>query len=274
MGRSCLAGVLILAFHSRAFATWSIIAVDQKSGQIVIASATCVPQSNFVIRPAKGLMDLQAVIVPGKGVAACQANIDNSRRNQRLVFDELQKGTEPAKIIELLKQDPDMDTRQFGILDLKGRSAGFSGKDNQTAALFTAGRAGSNIYFQIQGNILAGDAVVHEAARAFTRASGSLADRVMAAMETADSKGGDKRCTCSTPPKPNAPCTTKTSHVAYILIADKTDRNGASYNDGQYHAYISVTDQDIRPDENANPVKTLRMRYDAWKQAGAQHMAR
>jgi hypothetical protein len=29
--------------------------------------------------------------------------------------------------------------------------------------------------------------------------------------------------------------------------------------------YISVTDRDITPKEDANPVKTLRMRYDAWK---------
>ena len=29
--------------------------------------------------------------------------------------------------------------------------------------------------------------------------------------------------------------------------------------------YLSVTDSDITPQEDANPVKTLRMRYDRWK---------
>jgi hypothetical protein len=29
--------------------------------------------------------------------------------------------------------------------------------------------------------------------------------------------------------------------------------------------YISVTDRDITPTENANPVKTLRLRYEAAK---------
>ena len=270
--RILLAITLILSIHATAFATWSIIAVDQKTGQIVIASATCVPQSNFVIRPAKGLMDLQAVVVPGKGIAACQANIDNSRQNQRLVFEELQKGTEPSKIIELLKRDPNIETRQFGILDLQGRSAGFNGKNNQPAALYSSGKAGDGVFFQIQGNILASEGVVHEAARAFSRTNQTLPDRVMAAMEAANAKGGDKRCTCDTPPKPNAPCEGKTAHVAYILIADKTDRSGVSYNDGQYYAYLSVTDQDIQPNENANPVKTLRTRYDAWKKAGARRM--
>ena len=66
-----------------------------------------------------------------------------------------------------------------------------------------------------------------------------------------------------------APCEGKTSHVAYIAIADADDERGVSHNDGSYYAYISVSDEDILPSENANPVKTLRMRYDAWKQEGS-----
>ncbi|MBP7777648.1 MAG: hypothetical protein KA371_11000 [Acidobacteria bacterium] len=57
-------------------------------------------------RVARDLMDVQAVIVPGVGVAACQAGADNTRRNQMLVFDEIRKGTPPETIIELLQQDP------------------------------------------------------------------------------------------------------------------------------------------------------------------------
>ncbi len=40
--------------------------------------------------------------------------------------------------------------------------------------------------------------------------------------------------------------------------------------DVKYYAYIRITDDDIKPAENANPVKTLRMRYDAWKKAGSK----
>ena len=75
-------------------------------------------------------MGMQAVVVPGKGVAACQAGVDNTHANQMLVFAELQKGTDPARIIELLSQDPAFQSRQFGILDLSGRSAGHSGLTN------------------------------------------------------------------------------------------------------------------------------------------------
>jgi len=251
-----LAAILLL--QSSAWATWSVIAVDKKSGQVIIASATCVPQAGFPKRqplPSRDLMDLQAVIVPGIGVAACQAGADNTHNNQMLVFQELKKGTDPAKIIELLNADPDIERRQFGILDLQGRAAGFNGKGNSNASLYVPGHVG-DFYFQVQGNTLFSDQVVYEAALAFTRAKGTLADHVMAAMEAADAKATS--------------WDGKTAHVAYILIANKTDSTEKSHNQGKYYAYVRVTDDDIKPNENANPVKTLRMRYDSWKKAGSK----
>jgi uncharacterized Ntn-hydrolase superfamily protein len=251
-----------------AFATWSVVALDQKTGTIVVASATCVPQAAFRNRPSTGLRDIQAIVAPGVGAAAAQAAVDNSRANQRLIYAELQKGTDPAAILELLKQDPQIDVRQFGILDMKGRHAGWSGPKNQSAALHEQGQVeGTGIWYSVQGNILMSDDVVHAAVAALKAEKGSLTDRVMAAMEAADAKGGDKRCTCDTEPKVDAPCDGKTAHVAYILRADKTDRNKDSYNDGDYAMYISVTNEDIKSTENANPVKTLRMRYDAWRKS-------
>jgi uncharacterized Ntn-hydrolase superfamily protein len=262
--------VFVLASASPAFATWSVIAVDQKTREVVIASATCVPQAAFAGFPAKGLMDVQAIVVPGKGVAAAQAGVDRTRKNQQLIFDEIAKGTDPARILEMLKQDPNVEVRQFAVVDLQGRMAGFSGQKNQPASLSRQQQVpGTGIYFSIQGNILANDDVVTAAMSSFIDATGTLADRVMAAMETADARGGDKRCTCETKPLPaaTAACESKTSHVAYILRADPSDKNGASFNDGQYAMYVAVTNDDILPAENANPVKTLRMRYDAWKKA-------
>jgi hypothetical protein len=60
--------------------------------------------------------------------------------------------------------------------------------------------------------------------------------------------------------------------VAYILMAEKTDTNGDSHNNGKYTTYITVSQPGsdhgpnaIKAGENLNPVKTLRMRYDAWR---------
>ena len=247
-------------------ATWSVIAVDARTGRVVIASATCVPQDRLEGFPAKGLMDVQAIVVPGVGVAAAQAGVDRTRENQRLIYRELKKGTHPEEILELLKQDPDIERRQFGIVDLMGRCTGFSGSGNSAASLSVQDTVpGTEIYFSIQGNILASDDVVHLAVEAFKAEGGTLTDRVMAAMDAADAAGGDVRCTCESEPVLEAPCETKTAHVAYILAADPDDPEGGSFNDGNYSLYLNVTDRNITPEENANPVATLRMRYDAWK---------
>lgn len=266
--RRLFASLLLLTlFPGLLSATWSVIAIDTRTGQVVIASATCVAQSRFAGFPSKGLMDIQAIVVPGVGVAAAQAGVDRTRANQELIHAELKKGTAPDRIVEMLSEDPDFERRQFGIVDLQGRCAGHSGSGNGAASLAVADSIpASGIYFSVQGNILASDDVVHDAVAAFKAEGGTMADRVMAAMEAADAEGGDGRCTCeSDPVLDHVPCDGKTSHVAYILVADADDPEGESFNDGEYSLYIDVTDENIEEGENANPVRTLRMRYDRWK---------
>ncbi len=289
--KSCaLAVSIVLGVAAPAFATWSVIALDASTGQVIIASATCVRQAGFPERKPNGardLMDVQAVIVPGLGVAACQAGVDNTREDQMLVYNELKKGTPPPQIIELLKKheaarkpEDQMERRQFGILAMPNRTtvtnrnnrAGFNGSGNSQSSLYFGGQVGE-IYYQVQGNTLLGDDVVIKAALAFTRTNGTMADRVIAAMEAADANGGDHRCNCGNNPLDFVPCDDKTAHVAYIAIAEKTDKTGATHNDGQYSVYISVTDDDTQKGESGNPVKTLRMRYEAWKKAGSPKTA-
>ena len=238
------------------------------------------------------LMGVQAVVVPGKGVAACQAGVDGTHKNQMLVYEELKKGTDPKQIIELLSQDPAFQSRQFGILDLQGRTSGHSGLTNGYVSQDIQGQVpGTDIFYSIQGNILRPGQVVPNAVQAFLKTQGAITDRVMAAMEAADGSGGDSRCTCPPWPtdggKPAIPCDEKTAHVAYILMAEKTDTAGQprddgtwAHNNGKYAMYINVSQPDgppppgqqaaphvkgIKPGENLNPVKTLRMRYDAWR---------
>src|SRR4051812_24820578 len=175
---------LCLLIPSAASATWSVIAVDASTGRVVIASATCVNGDSTFLR------GVQAVIVPGKGIAACQASVDGTHTNQMLVFNELMKGTDPAKIIELLAADPAFQSRQFGIVDLKGRSAGHSGLTNGYVSQDIQGRVpGTEIFYSIQGNILRPGEVVPRAVKAFLETSGALTDRVMAAIEAADANG-------------------------------------------------------------------------------------
>lgn len=266
----------LTALPAPASATWSVIAVDARTGRVVVASATCVAQERLLGFPAKGLMDIQAIVVPGVGVAAAQAGVDRTRANQTPIYEELKAGTDPRYILDMLREDPDIERRQFGIVDMQGRSIGFSGASNGAASLSRQGRVpGTDIYYSVQGNILTSDAVVLDAARALEESPGTITDRVMAAMEAADRAGGDSRCTCETDPVPDAPCEGRTAHVAYIVAADRDDPEGQSFNDGRYAMFLDVTDQNIEPHENGNPVITLRMRYDAWRatnqQQGANH---
>jgi Raf kinase inhibitor-like YbhB/YbcL family protein len=273
MQRALLTLVSLLFLPGSAFATWSVIAVDRATGRVVIASATCVDRDD------QFLMGVQAVVVPGKGVAACQAGVDGTHKNQMLVFEELKKGTDPKRIIELLSQDPAYQSRQFGILDLQGRSAGHSGLTNGYVSQDIQGQVpGTQIFYSIQGNILRPGSVVPNAVQAFVKTQGTITDRVMAAMEAADGSGGDSRCLCPAWPSdgtaPLIPCDNKTAHIAYILAADPKDTNGDSHNNGNYAVYLTTSQPgpdkgpyQIKPGENLNPVKTLRLRYDAWKKS-------
>jgi hypothetical protein len=271
--RTAFLFALALGLPSTAAATWSVIAVDRATGRVVIASATCVDADD------QFLMGVQAVVVPGKGVAACQAAVDRTHKNQMLVFAELQKGTDPARIIEMLAEDPAFQSRQFGILDLQGKGAGHSGLGNGYVSQDAQGQVpGTDIFYSIQGNILRPGLVVPNAVQAFIHATGAITDRVMAAMEAADGSGGDSRCACPPWPtdgsKPAVPCDGKTAHVAYILMAEPGDTNGDSHNNGKYAMYLTVSQPGtekgphaIRAGENLNPVKTLRARYDEWRKA-------
>ncbi len=268
---SRLLGVFaLLLVPSTAHATWSVIAVDMATGRVVIASATCVDRDDAF------LSGIQAVVVPGKGVAACQAGVDGTHANQMLVYRELQKGTDPARIIEMLSADPAFQSRQFGILDLSGRTAGHSGLANGYVTQDIQGRVpGTQIYYSIQGNILRTGDVIPNAVRAFVHTQGALTDRVMAALETADRYGGDSRCVCPPLPAdgstPAIPCEGRTAYIAYILMANRDDTSGDAHSNGKYALYLTVAQPNqtgpnvITRGENLNPVKTLRTRYDAWR---------
>jgi len=285
MRRLILLLVLLFSLQTSAFATWSVIAVDRATGRVVISSSTCTGSTDDFLK------DVQAVVVPGKGVAACQAGVDGAtHQNQTLVFEELKRGTDPKKIIELLSLDPGFQGRQFAILDLQGRMAGHSGLGNGFVTQDIQGQVpGTEIFYSIQGNILRSAKVVPAGVKAFLETKGGITDRVMAAMEAADLAGGDSRCTCTTggggqrgqpapPLDPKIACTIRTSTVAYILAADPKDTDGPMnqpnlHNNGKYAMYVTVSQPNhgptynIKPGENLNPVKTLRMRYDAWLKA-------
>ena len=220
-------------------------------------------------------MGVQAVVVPGRR-RRCQAAVDGTHLQPDALFEELQKGTDPARIIELLSVDPAFQSRQFGILDLQGRSAGHSGLGNGYVSQDVQGQVpGTGIYYSIQGNILRPGQVVPNAVQAFLKTSGALTDRRWPRW----TRRTDRAATALLVPAladrwAHAGHCLRRPHstVAYILMAEPTDASGDSHNNGKYAMYITVSQPgpdkgpgQVRPGENLNPVKTLRQRYDAWR---------
>jgi uncharacterized Ntn-hydrolase superfamily protein len=159
-------------------ATFSIVAADVAAGEV-----GCAVQSRYfavgaVVPWAEA--GIGAVATQAAGVAAYGPKL----------LGLLGEGLEPGAAIErALAEDPGRESRQLGVATADGRAASHTG----TECLAWAGhRVGEG--YAVQGNILAGEAVVTEMERAFLATSGStLADRLVSALEAAQAAGGDAR---------------------------------------------------------------------------------
>ena len=158
--------------------TFSIVAADVEAREV-----GCAVQSRYfavgsVVPWAKA--GVGAVATQAAGVAAYGPK----------VLALLEEGLEPAAALDrALADDGARETRQLGVVTLEGRAAAHTGAD----CLPWAGhRVGDG--YAVQGNILAGEAVVTEMERVFLETSGaSLAERLVSALESAQAAGGDRR---------------------------------------------------------------------------------
>ncbi len=158
-------------------ATFSIVAADADTGEV-----GCAVQSKYfavgnVVPWARA--GVGAVATQAAGVA-----VYGSR-----ALDELAQGASPeASLAAVLAGDGGRETRQLGVVAADGRAASHTG----SACLAWAGhRTGAG--YAVQGNILAGEAVVAGMERAYLATAGSLAERLVAALEAGQDAGGDSR---------------------------------------------------------------------------------
>jgi uncharacterized Ntn-hydrolase superfamily protein len=91
-------------------------------------------------------------------------------------------------LASLVQPDPGADQRQFHIIDAAGRIAQHTGANCVTWAGHAHGQDVS-----AAGNMLAGPRVVQRMVEAYLGATGSLAERLIAALEAGEAVGGDKR---------------------------------------------------------------------------------
>ena len=191
-----LVAALVLLLPSSALATWSVIAVDRSTGRVVIASATCVDRDD------QFLMGVQAVVVPGKGVAACQAGVDGTHQNQMLVFQRAAEGHRSEADHRAAERGPGVPEPAVR----HPRSAGPQRRPLRARPTATSRRTcrarcpAPRSSIRSRATSCGPDWSCRTRCRRSCRRQGAITDRVMAAMEAADGSGGDSRCTC--PPWP------------------------------------------------------------------------
>lgn len=160
-------------------ATFSIVARDPATGAM-----GCAVESRYFA--------VGAVVPWGEadvGVIATQANVNVGYGPRGMEL--LRQGLSASEVLERLQAEdtfPGKDGRQIAIVDGRGNIAVYTGPAAQNWA---GHKKGAN--YSVQGNILAGPEVVEAMASAFEKSAGSLAERLVAALEAGQAAGGDRR---------------------------------------------------------------------------------
>jgi uncharacterized Ntn-hydrolase superfamily protein len=172
------------------FSTFSIIAFDPATNELGVGVQSRAFAAGAAVPFAK----------PGVGAVATQASANRLYGPKAIAL--LEQGLSPAEVVKkITDEDPGRDTRQVGVIDTKGRSAVYTGKRvidrNHDASdpVHIGGWAGhfTGRNFSVQGNTLASEEVVKAMADAYEHAKGSMAERLMDALDAGQSKGGDIR---------------------------------------------------------------------------------
>ena len=207
----------------RLVSTFSIVARDPANGDLGVAVQSKFPNVRVAVPYAKA----------GVGAVATQSfsNSDFGTKGLRL----LELGATPQEVVGIIgRDDADLQDRQVGIVDAKGRAATFTGKK---CFDWAGGRTGEN--YAIQGNILVSEATVAAMEKAFLATAGPLAQRLLAAIRAGAEAGGDRRGRQS---------------AALVVV-----RAGASY-DGKSDVYVDISVYDAK-----DPIAEIFRLYELQK---------
>src|SRR3954463_13045671 len=144
----------------------------------------------------------------------------------------LENGRAPDEVIKALTAaDPQRDERQAGVIAADGRAANFTGEGCYEWA---GGRTGKD--YAVQGNLLAGEAVVKAMGESFETSKGDFGTRLIDALDAGQRAGGDKRGMQS----------------AALLIV----------HEGWGYGGLTDRYRDLRVDDHAKPIEELRRIYE------------
>jgi uncharacterized Ntn-hydrolase superfamily protein len=157
--------------------TWSILARDPATGTLGVAVASRFFAVGAICPHVEGnvaALATQALVNPMYAVHA---------------MPRLRAGEAPdAVLTSLVSPDLGADQRQFHILDATGRIAQHTG----IHCVDWAGHVSAE-NVSVAGNMLSGEATVRATLEAYLSATGSMAERLLTALEAGEKAGGDKR---------------------------------------------------------------------------------
>lgn len=157
--------------------TFSIAARDPATGQLGVAV-----QSHWF-----SVGGTVAWVEAGVGAVATQAFAEVSYGP--LGLERLRLGENPVSALSaLLAADAHAEVRQVGMVDAQGRTAAHTGSKCMADAGHIQGEG-----FTVQANMMINPRVWPAMAAAYTQSQGDLTERLLAALEAAQSAGGDIR---------------------------------------------------------------------------------
>jgi uncharacterized Ntn-hydrolase superfamily protein len=173
--------------------TYSIVAYDSATGDLGVAVQSKFPNVGGIVPWARS----------GVGAVATQSlgNTDYGEKGLELMA---LGATAPEVMGMVMRGDPRPAQRQVGMVDARGNAASWTGDSCFDWAGGTVGGqavsrlGGKGVLiagrgFAAQANIMKSDQTVKNMAEAFQRATGTLADRLMAALVAGQAGGGDQR---------------------------------------------------------------------------------
>lgn len=216
--------------------TFSITAVDPVTGLVCSAGASCVAGSRILsdLHPNRGVIHTQAYYLSGNQVYA---------RNLMIM------GLSPLQIIDSLiahdvQNNPTI--RQYGITDFVGnnvRTAGYTGVNTNDYKNHVLGPT-----FTVQGNILLGQQILDSMYSRYMNTPGTMAEKLMAALQGAKVIGADTRC------QP-----VRSSISAFIRVAKPTDPQSGPY-------WLDLNVQTVPSPKD--PIDSLQVLFNQWQTTG------
>lgn len=230
--------LFILFFINTSFGqdTFSITAVDPVTGLVGSAGASCVAGSIILsdVHPNRGVIHTQAHYLSGNQIYA--RNLMNMGLTPQQIIDSL--------VAHDVQNNPTI--RQYGITDFVGntvRTAGYTGVNCTNYKNHNLGPT-----FTVQGNILLGQQILDSMYNRYLNTPGTMAEKLMAALQGAKVIGADTRC------QPF-----RSSISAFIRVAKPTDPQSGPY-------WLDLNVQTVPSPRD--PIDSLQILFNQWQTTG------